>query len=106
MRAGRQAGRAGRRRRHPRPRRLKSLLRRLPAWDIAARPPARPQVERTWRAGESVELANVEKRDTQFTYADGDECVFMVRAGALWAPWGQLGAFWCTCKRSSHLCWP
>lgn len=34
-------------------------------------------VERTWRAGESVDLANVEKRDTQFTYEDGNECVFM-----------------------------
>jgi hypothetical protein len=30
-------------------------------------------VERTWRAGESVELASVEKKDSQFTYADGDD---------------------------------
>lgn len=30
-------------------------------------------VDRTWRAGESVELANVEKKDTQFTYEDGEE---------------------------------
>ncbi|GAB4815016.1 hypothetical protein N2152v2_002062 [Parachlorella kessleri] len=30
-------------------------------------------VDRTWRAGETVELANVEKKDTQFTYEDGDE---------------------------------
>lgn len=34
-------------------------------------------VERTWRAGESVELANVDKKDSQFTYTDGEEYVFM-----------------------------
>ncbi|KAL4424103.1 hypothetical protein ABPG75_001404 [Micractinium tetrahymenae] len=34
-------------------------------------------VEKTWRAGETVDLANVEKKDTQFTYAEGDEYVFM-----------------------------
>lgn len=34
-------------------------------------------VERTWRAGESVELANVDKRESQFTYAEGEEYVFM-----------------------------
>lgn len=31
------------------------------------------QVEKTWRAGETVDLANVEKKETQFTYAEGDE---------------------------------
>jgi hypothetical protein len=30
-------------------------------------------VDKTWRAGESVDLANVEKKETQFTYAEGDE---------------------------------
>ena len=35
--------------------------------------PPRAQVEKTWRAGESVELASVEKKETQFTYAEGDE---------------------------------
>ncbi|KAG7673933.1 putative Elongation factor P [Nannochloris sp. 'desiccata'] len=34
-------------------------------------------VDRTWRAGESVEIANVDKKESQFTYADGDEYVFM-----------------------------
>lgn len=34
-------------------------------------------VEKTWRAGESVDLASVEKKDTQFTYAEGEEYVFM-----------------------------
>lgn len=34
-------------------------------------------VDRTWRAGESVEVANVDKKESQFTYADGDEYVFM-----------------------------
>lgn len=34
-------------------------------------------VEKTWRAGETVELAAVEKKETQFTYAEGDEYVFM-----------------------------
>jgi translation elongation factor P len=34
-------------------------------------------VERTWRAGESVDLASVDKKDAQFTYADGDDYVFM-----------------------------
>lgn len=30
-------------------------------------------VERTFRAGESVDVADVSKKDTQFTYIDGDE---------------------------------
>lgn len=30
-------------------------------------------MEKTWRAGETVDLANVEKKETQFTYAEGDE---------------------------------
>ena len=34
-------------------------------------------VDRTWRAGESVDVASVDKKDSQFTYADGDEYVFM-----------------------------
>jgi translation elongation factor P len=34
-------------------------------------------VDRTWRAGESVEIANVDKKESQFTYADGEEYVFM-----------------------------
>ncbi|PSC73370.1 Elongation factor P [Micractinium conductrix] len=34
-------------------------------------------VEKTWRAGEPVDLASVEKKETQFTYAEGDEYVFM-----------------------------
>lgn len=34
-------------------------------------------VDRTWRAGESVEIASVDKKESQFTYADGDEYVFM-----------------------------
>lgn len=34
-------------------------------------------VDRTWRAGETVDLASVDKKDSQFTYADGEEYVFM-----------------------------
>ena len=34
-------------------------------------------VDRTWRAGESVDIASVDKKDSQFTYAEGDEYVFM-----------------------------
>ena len=34
-------------------------------------------VDRTWRAGESVDVAEVQKREAQYTYADGEECVFM-----------------------------
>lgn len=34
-------------------------------------------VDRTWRAGESVEIASVDKKESQFTYADGEEYVFM-----------------------------
>ena len=30
-------------------------------------------VEKTWRAGEGVMLASVEKKETQFTYNEGDE---------------------------------
>ncbi|KAL6766157.1 EFP1 [Auxenochlorella protothecoides x Auxenochlorella symbiontica] len=33
--------------------------------------------ERTWRAGETVEIAQIEKKDTQFTYTDGTDFVFM-----------------------------
>lgn len=34
-------------------------------------------VEKTWRAGESLSLANVEKFDVQYTYKEGDQYVFM-----------------------------
>lgn len=34
-------------------------------------------VEKTFRAGESVEAAEVDKRTKQYTYNDGDELVFM-----------------------------
>lgn len=34
-------------------------------------------VEKTWRAGETVELASVENNDSQFTYTDGSDYVFM-----------------------------
>ena len=34
-------------------------------------------VEKTFRAGETVPLANLEKSKMQFTYKDGDEFVFM-----------------------------
>ena len=34
-------------------------------------------VDRTWRAGETVEVASVDKKESQFTYADGEEYVFM-----------------------------
>ena len=43
----------------------------------------RNTVEKTWRAGESVELANVEKKETQFTYAEGDEVSAGGRAGGM-----------------------
>lgn len=33
--------------------------------------------ERTFRAGEPVDLANVERREMQFTYAEGDDYTFM-----------------------------
>ena len=39
-------------------------------------------VEKTWRAGESVDMANVEKKETQFTYAEGDEVGGVGRGGA------------------------
>ena len=34
-------------------------------------------VDKTWRAGESVEIANIEKKEAQYTYSDGDDYVFM-----------------------------
>lgn len=34
-------------------------------------------VEKTFRAGEVVQTADVQKKDGQFTYMDGDEYVFM-----------------------------
>lgn len=40
-------------------------------------PPMLLQVDKTWRAGETVDIANIEKKETQFTYAEGDEYVFM-----------------------------
>lgn len=33
--------------------------------------------EKTWRAGESVEIADVQKEDVQYSYQEGDEFVFM-----------------------------
>lgn len=35
------------------------------------------QLERTFRAGEKVERANIDKRDMQFLYRSGDDFVFM-----------------------------
>ncbi len=34
-------------------------------------------IERTYRAGETLEQAIIDKRDTQFLYRDGDDYVFM-----------------------------
>lgn len=34
-------------------------------------------VEKTWKAGENVQQAEVEKLDVQYTYQDGEEYVFM-----------------------------
>lgn len=34
-------------------------------------------VEKTFRAGEPIELARVEKREVQFTYDEGENSVFM-----------------------------
>lgn len=34
-------------------------------------------VENTFRAGETVERANIDKREMQYLYADGDDVVFM-----------------------------
>jgi translation elongation factor P/translation initiation factor 5A len=44
-------------------------------------------MERTFRGGEPVETAEVYKTDTQFTYVDGDEFVFM----------DNVRAWWCVC---------
>lgn len=77
------------------------------------RPAARPrplpqtQMDKTWRAGESVELANVEKKETQFTYAEGDEVSSeAARDGAEEAPGGVVStaAASCLCARSSTCC--
>lgn len=35
------------------------------------------QIERTFRAGEKVEQARIDKRDMQYLYRDGDDYVFM-----------------------------
>lgn len=34
-------------------------------------------IEKTWRAGESMEQANVERRNVEFLYRDGDDLNFM-----------------------------
>ena len=44
-------------------------------------------MERTFRGGEPVDTADVYKTETQFTYVDGDEYVFMDNVS-----WG--GVFW------------
>lgn len=41
--------------------------------------PAGTVVEKTFRAGETVNGADISTREGQFTYAEGDEYVFMVR---------------------------
>ncbi|KAK9813353.1 hypothetical protein WJX73_001803 [Symbiochloris irregularis] len=35
------------------------------------------QLEKTFRAGETLEQAEVDKRDAQFTYQEGDDYIFM-----------------------------
>ena len=37
------------------------------------------QLERTWRSGENVDLANTENRKMEFLYAEGEHFVFMDR---------------------------
>lgn len=37
-------------------------------------------VDKTFRAGETVASATVEKKDSQFTYADGNEVVLLLPA--------------------------
>lgn len=34
-------------------------------------------LEKTWKAGESISIAQVDKEDMQFSYMDGDDMVFM-----------------------------
>lgn len=34
-------------------------------------------IEKTWRAGEKMEAANVERRQVEFSYREGDDLVFM-----------------------------
>lgn len=57
-------------------------------------------VERTFRAGEMVSTADVAKADAQFTYADGNEYVFMdnstyeetrLERDETWAKWLKEG---------------
>lgn len=43
-----------------------------------ARLPTGNVVEKTFRAGEMVNSADISKREGQFTYAEGDTYVFMV----------------------------
>ncbi|CAG9465290.1 unnamed protein product [Pedinophyceae sp. YPF-701] len=57
-------------------------------------------VERTFRAGETVTLADIERKDVQFTYVDGDTHVFMDMAtfeevripSGSWAKWLKEGS--------------
>jgi len=48
---------------------------------ICTRPPTPSrtgtQVEKTFRAGEPVNTADISRREGQFTYAEGDEYIFM-----------------------------
>ena len=37
-------------------------------------------IERTYRSDERLEQAIIDKRDTQFLYRDGDDCIFMDQA--------------------------
>ena len=55
-------------------------------------------VEKTWRAGETVELAAVEKKETQFTYAEGDE----VCVGKLWMR-SNAGCGWVKYEEGSRV---
>ena len=42
-----------------------------------AHAPAGTQVEKTFRAGEPVSTADISRREGQYTYAEGDEYIFM-----------------------------
>lgn len=57
-------------------------------------------VEKTWRAGETVDVANIEKKEGQYTYNEGDDYVFMdmatyeevrVRKDDAWAKYLKQG---------------
>jgi translation elongation factor P/translation initiation factor 5A len=42
-------------------------------------------VERTFRAGESATAASLEKKETQFTYQDGDDVSDTPHAQSIWS---------------------